>query len=718
MLHLVLNYRLDAVAFAAVAFAGMALAGYVVRRHGGRLGVWPWVAAVGLVVGAGGLAEKQGNDEREQRRAQVEAMAPTYAMELERMGHAKVSLETAADDPLYLSLIEAQKGWLRVNPAVHDIYTMRRRADGKVVLVVDSETDYDGDERIEGEREGRTEIGEVYDEADEGLERALAGEANFDDKPVTDRWGTWVSAWVPMRDASGKVEAVLGVDFDAGSWAQQILAHRAIGLVVMGIPMLALVAAAGLVGSLRAEVGRRAKSEAELRESRGELERAAETDRLTGLLNWAGVHDRLGETLGRRKADGSVEFALYYLDCDRFKVVNDVLGHAAGDVLLKQVAGRLTDSLVAVRGTGGGREPVVGRIGGDEFVVLLEGAGRAGEAKDVAERLAGALVREYDLNGYPASGSVSIGVTTSGAEVGEREVEQILRDADAAMYRAKSGGGGRWAMFDKAMRREAADRLMVETELRGAIERGELVLHYQPIVSLSTGALVGFEALVRWKHPQRGLIPPGVFIPVAEETGLIVPLGTWVLEEACRRMAGWQKQHADLSGLEVSVNVSRKQLARGDFAQLVESTIKTSGLHAGSLALEITESTVMADVEAAAGVLRSLKDLGVRIHLDDFGTGYSSLSCLHKYPIDVVKIDRSFIELAGERRDYAAVVGAIVTVAHNLRIHLVAEGVETGDQVVLLQALECDFGQGWFFGKPVEAEAALAMALTGRAKAA
>ena len=713
-----LNYRLDAVAFALLALAGMALAGYVVRRHGGRVGPWPWIAALSLVVGALGMAEKHGKDERKQLKAQVQAMAPTYAMELERMGHAKVSLETPAQDPLYLSLIEAQKGWLRVNPAVHDIYTMRRRADGKVVLVVDSETDYDHNGRLDGAREARTEIGEVYEEVDEGLERALRGQSNFDEKPVTDRWGTWVSAWVPMHDTTGKVEAVLGLDFDAGSWARQILAHRGIGLAVMAIPMVALVVAAGLVGSLRAEVGRRAKSEGALRESRGELERAAETDRLTGLLNWAGVHQRLGETLARRKADGAVEFALYYLDCDRFKVVNDVLGHAAGDLLLKQVAGQLSESLSSASGTARGRAPVVGRIGGDEFVVLLEGAGAAGAAKEVAERLAAGLVREYDLDGYPASGSVSIGVTTSGPEVGERDVEQILRDADAAMYRAKSGGGGRWAMFDKAMRREAADRLLVETELRGAIERGELILHYQPIVSLSTGALVGFEALVRWKHPQRGLIPPGVFIPVAEETGLIVQLGTWVLEEACRRMASWQKQHANLSGLEISVNVSRKQLARGDFAQLVESTIKNSGLHAGSLALEITESTVMADVEAAAGVLRSLKELGVRIHLDDFGTGYSSLSCLHKYPIDVVKIDRSFIELAGERRDYAAVVGAIVTVAHNLRIHLVAEGVETGDQVVLLQALECDSGQGWFFGKPVEADAALTMALTGRAKAA
>jgi diguanylate cyclase (GGDEF)-like protein len=712
----ILKYRLDVTAFAVVSFAAMAASCMLVcRRHGAKLGMWPWLALVGLVGLGAALSEVEGRGTRAHLRHQMEAMAPTYAAELERMGHAQITPQTPPDDPVYLSLIEAQKRWLSLNPLVHDIYTMRGAPDGKVILVVDSETDYDHNGKIEGERERRTAIGEVYEQGDDGLRHALAGEANFDDQPVTDRWGTWVSAWCPMRDSSGRVEAVLGVDFDAATWTWSVCRQRLAALAIMGIPIVGLIIGSGLLTSVRAEAARGAKSEVALLESQRKLQEAATVDRLTGLPNRLVIQEMLVRAVERRAADARHEFALLYLDFDRFKIVNDSLGHGVGDLLLCRIAERL-QALAAAENGREACEIRAGRLGGDEFVVLCEGPVALRRAPEVAQRLLLGLEGEYDLQGYRVHTNVSIGLTTS--DTGYTRALDVLRDADAAMYKAKAAGGGRWVKFDRAMYTEAADRLRIETDLRGVADRKELLLHYQPIVALSTGELTGFEALVRWRHPERGMISPGLFIPVAEETGTIVPIGNWVLDEACRQLAAWHRQHPSLSHLSMSVNVSRKQLVRTEMAQWVESAVMRAGIRPDRLALEVTESAVIRDVDGAVAVLRQLKALGVSIHLDDFGTGYSSLSCLHKFPIDLVKIDRSFIDGAADRRDYAAVVSAVIAVAHNLGVRLIAEGVETPEQIALLQALDCDRAQGYYFGKPMEAPAALDMALRGRAKAA
>ncbi|HLJ03738.1 MAG TPA: EAL domain-containing protein [Solirubrobacteraceae bacterium] len=424
-------------------------------------------------------------------------------------------------------------------------------------------------------------------------------------------------------------------------------------------------------------------------------------DPLTGLPNRVLFLDRIEQALARlRRRKGLA--AILFLDFDHFKVVNDSLGHQVGDELLAAVAPRLKH---AVRAT-----DTVARLGGDEFAILLEEIAGESDAIEMAERVAALFARPFVIAGSEHFMTASVGIAL--AHGGELPIE-LIRDADAAMYRAKERGRARYEVFDEAMRGRALARLRIENDLRRAIERGELRLDYQPLVSLRDHSILGVEALLRWRHPQRGLISPTEFIPVAEENGLIEPIGRWVLERACRQAAHWNADRPDARPLEMSVNLSAVQLAKPGLADTVQAALQASGLDPGSLCLEITETAMLREPEAVSEALQALGALGVRLVLDDFGTGYSSLSYLPQLPLDILKIDRSFIDGLGVEAHDTAITEAIVAMSRALSLSVVAEGVEQEHQAVELLRLGCEMAQGFFFSPPVSAQEVTAMLQEG-----
>jgi diguanylate cyclase (GGDEF)-like protein/PAS domain S-box-containing protein len=429
-------------------------------------------------------------------------------------------------------------------------------------------------------------------------------------------------------------------------------------------------------------------------------------DPLTGLPNRLYFLDRLEDSIQKGTGDG-IGFAVLFVDLDRFKLVNDSLGHAAGDELLMGISGRLKAS---VRGSGTASERlggyVVARLGGDEFAVLLNGMRQISEAAAVAERILKSLSAPFQIAGRQVFGTVSIGIAPGSAV---RSPEDLLRDADAAMYYAKTKGKARYEVFDEGMRDRARARLEIETDLRKAIDLNQLVLYYQPQISLVNTRVIGYEALVRWQHPERGLVPPSEFIPVAEETDLIVPLGRWVLREACRQMALWHRSFAVDPALTVSVNVSFRQLGDASLVHEVRKALRESGLPPGSLKLEMTESSIMSNPEMAIGILRQLKEIGIGLEIDDFGTGYSSLSNLSRLPFDTVKIDQSFVKDLHASGESAEIVKTILDLARSMGMSVVAEGVETADQLGVLTSLGCDYAQGYYFSRPVDSVATQAL---------
>jgi diguanylate cyclase (GGDEF)-like protein/PAS domain S-box-containing protein len=432
------------------------------------------------------------------------------------------------------------------------------------------------------------------------------------------------------------------------------------------------------------------------RRAEARLQHEALHDGLTNLPNRAMFMDRLELAIARAHRHGERNFAVLYLDLDRFKVINDSLGHAVGDQLLIEVARRLGGCVRA--------GDTVSRFGGDEFVLLIEDIQEEAEAVEVAERIKSELALPFDICGREVFTSASVGVASSWTSY--HEAEGLVRDADAALYRAKSHGKNRHEIYDSAMHAHANDRLQMEMALRLAVERREFIVYYQPIVDLDDFKLRGFEALVRWNHPEKGFVSPADFIPLAEEMGLIVEIGEWVLEESCRQMERWQKIFPTDPPMFMSVNLSGRQFIQNDLVERIAAVIRETRVDPRGLKLEITESAVMDDVEAATKTFRRLKELGLRLSIDDFGTGYSSLSYLHKFPLDTLKIDRSFVMKMSESAENREIVLAIVTLAQNLGMSVIAEGVETKEQVAELRDLGCEFGQGYFFSKPAPAEGA------------
>jgi diguanylate cyclase (GGDEF)-like protein len=385
------------------------------------------------------------------------------------------------------------------------------------------------------------------------------------------------------------------------------------------------------------------------------------------------------------------------MDLDNFKVINDSLGHEAGDELLVEVSGRLLKVLRP--------EDTAARLGGDEFVVLLEDLVDAGEARRVAKRIMSELRPPFAVESRQTFVSASVGIALS--DSGQIQPAELLRDADAAMYKAKEDGG--LQIFEPSMRTWATSRLELENSLRQALEREEFEVYYQPQVDLQTGRTVGFEALVRWHHPERGLVGPSEFIPVAEETGLIVPLGWWVLKEACRQAREWQEWYATDPPLLMNVNLSAKQLKRPDAVQTVEGLLKETGMEPRCLSMDITETALIAAPENDSTIaLKRFRELGVWNSIDDFGTGYSSLAYLKRLPADILKVDKSFVDGLGKDVEDMVLVQLIVDTAHTLGMHVVAEGVESGEQAKQLKEMGCDIAQGYHFSEPLPSEAAAA----------
>jgi diguanylate cyclase (GGDEF)-like protein/PAS domain S-box-containing protein len=428
-------------------------------------------------------------------------------------------------------------------------------------------------------------------------------------------------------------------------------------------------------------------------------------DALTGLPNRLLFDDLLDRAIKRPARRPGYLFALLVLGLDRFKAVNYSLGLLTADRLLVEVARRLQATLRSTDALARAEHGfTLARLGGDEFTVLLDDIADVSDAMRVAERLRSALEKPFDVEGHEVFTSASVGIAVS--TTGYQRPEQILRDAALALHRAKRDGASRCELFDSAMRDRAVSRLQLETDLRRAIEHQTFQIHYQPIVSLSTGEIAGFEALIRWRHPERGPISPAEFIPVAEDTGMILQIGRLVLTESCRQMAAWQRRFGAAAPASVCVNVSSKQFADAGLAAQIEAILEQTGLSPSSLKLEITESAFLGDLTGAQVTLRRLQSMGVEWSLDDFGTGYSSLSHLQRLHVDTVKIDRSFVSRIGLELNGSEMVGAIVALSHNLGMDVVAEGVETLEQASQLQTLGCEYAQGFYFARAVDAATA------------
>lgn len=444
------------------------------------------------------------------------------------------------------------------------------------------------------------------------------------------------------------------------------------------------------VSELQHYVAELESSGAALQASHEKFRHAAYHDALTGLPNRNYFIDTLKELLQKSRANSESNFAVLFLDLNRFKTINDSLGHSMGDRLIKEVGTRLAG---IVR-----EQDMVARFSGDKFGIILNDLLTRDEATSFAERLAKRLAEPYTLDGRQVFTSAKVGIAYGNSKY--PEAEDILRDADIAMYYAKDNNEN-YVIFDQKMHIRAVTRLQLETDLRFAIERNEFELYYQPIIALDTASLTGFEALVRWNHPQRGIIPPNEFIPISESTGLIIPMTVQILHSACKQVVEWQKNIANDQPLSMSVNLSGKHFASPILAEQIKTVVKETGIDPSQLKLELTESAIMENAETAILMLKQIKETGVQVSIDDFGTGYSSLSYLHRFPIDLLKVDRSFVSAMEENTENGEIVRTVIALAKALNLKVVAEGIESVHQFHQLRILGCEYGQGYLFAKPL-----------------
>ena len=438
----------------------------------------------------------------------------------------------------------------------------------------------------------------------------------------------------------------------------------------------------------------------EVQSAKDQLDHLVHHDPLTNLPNRALLQDRLGQAIELARRQGR-RIAVMFMDLDQFKHVNDSLGHAVGDQLLQSVARRVVG---CVR-----HSDTVSRQGGDEFILLLPYIEHAEDAALSAQKVLTALAAPHHVDGHHLHIGASIGISIFPDD--GQDAETLIKGADTAMYDAKNSGRSNYKFFEPRMNVRAVERQSLEAGLRLALERQEFVLHYQPKINLHSGTIVGVEALIRWQHPQRGLLPPAQFVPIAEDSGLILPIGRWVLREACRQARAWQD--AGLPPTAVAINSSVPEFQAKDFLENIRATLEATRLEPRYLEIELTESILMHDAEATESVLHALADLGIKLAVDDFGTGYSSLSYLRRFPLDTLKIDQSFVSRMTDNPDDAAIVSAVISMAKALRLNVIAEGVETPEQLAFLLAQHCDEGQGYYFGRPVAAEALVHLLQSG-----
>lgn len=442
-------------------------------------------------------------------------------------------------------------------------------------------------------------------------------------------------------------------------------------------------------------------------------------DPLTGLPNRRYFIDHLERRFAKARKDDDWHFAVLSLGLDRFDMVNESLGYSGGDALLTETARRLSEAVARQQGS---EEAMIARLNGAEFLVCLESTANEAHAMQLADEICSALSRPFLWRTNQTSPSIAIGVAHADPSI--TSAEDLMRDADTALVEAKTGERGRLVCYSSGMRERAIARMQLESELDQAIRTGQLVLHYQPEIDLATRRIIGFEALIRWRHPRRGLVMPNEFIPIAEETGLILPLGDWGLMEACRQIMVWRQlmqQMADVLpeeqantlgvpiDLRVSVNLSAKQFGRPELVKQIAGILNSTAIDAADLRIEVTESSLMNHEDTAQATMQDLQRLGVGLHMDDFGTGYSSLNYLHRYPFDTLKIDRSFIKDMTEQKSSAVIVRTILDLAHSLDMEVVAEGIETAEQAARLRSLGCRLGQGYYFSRPMTPEAISSM---------
>ncbi len=499
----------------------------------------------------------------------------------------------------------------------------------------------------------------------------------------------------PLRSRMGSRQKVKAFEVGAVDYISKPFQFEEVLVRVQN--QMALKSAQREILKLNTELEEKVKERTQQLEfANAQLLKMALYDRLTGLPNRALFLERLEQALNRAKADSVYQFAVLFLDCDRFKVVNDSLGHLVGDELLIAVARRLEASL--------SQKDTLSRLGGDEFAILLTDIQDLSYTTFLADGILESLSFPFQLQGHEVFISASIGIVLGNSIV--HLPEHLLRDADTAMYRAKALGKGQYHIFAPAMHDAALQLLHLESNLRKAINQQEFIVHYQPIIDLSDGKIAGFEALVRWQHPQYGMISPQSFIPIAEETSLIIPIDRWVLQQACHQLRLWQKEKLTDYPLFISVNLSARQFAQLDLIDQIDQILTKTQLNPQCLKLEITESAIMDNVNFAAVILQKLRERSIGLSIDDFGTGYSSLSYMHSFPVSSLKIDRSFVQRLDGNPENLGLIPAIISIAKTMGMSAIAEGIETTQQLNQLKTLGCDFGQGYLFSKPVEAQRA------------
>ena len=660
--------------------------------------------AVSVAVGAAisGLWHSATTTVRENYREYLVQLATAAAVQVDPVAHAAIRRPEQDNSPEYRAAVEPLRRMRSAIPKIRYMYTLVR--DGASVrFVLDSADpgDHDGDGVEDHSLVGEMSVSPQTAKLDALGWNGQPGRPTSTHEPYTDAWGTFMTGYAPILDAQGRQEGVVGVDIDASGYVAHLEAARRDLLV-------GLIPAAAMIVLLTVTVYRlRYRGFADAREiasSALHAQLAARKDRLTGLANRTLFMEKLHAAIARTGAGTQERFGVLFLDFDHFKLINDTLGHEAGDELLQQIAVRMRGALRVTDAFGEDASGnVVARFGGDEFVVLINDLRTDADSEHVAKRLLQTLEPVYTLNGGDVHSSASIGIVVGHDD--RNNAEAVIRNADVAMYEAKRSGRACHVVFDEAMHKRLTRRVGIERGLRKAIGTGEMSLSYQPIVAVETGRMVSAEVLLRWVHPEFGDIAPAEFIPIAEEAGLIVQIGEWVLLEACMQLAAWRREWPEEAPATISINVSRAELAlAGRLLSRINTALKRTGLPAHCLQLEVTEREIIRDPTACNTLMQQLRALGVRLSMDDFGTGTSSLACLRDYPFDTVKIDRSFVKGLTRDTDVMAVVHATLTLVENLGMASVAEGVEDAAQLAILQSLGCRYAQGHYFSRPVPAD--------------